>query len=470
MSGHEQYAVAVPKGYRVGPWEVRELLASGAFATVYAARRTGADDPAPGVPRTVALKFLPTGTRTPRQLHHLRELAEREVELLRRVQAPRLIRMYETLTVDDPEHPELDGATVLVLERAEQSLETFLERRPRPASGPAVLAQVAAGIRQLHHADWIHGDLKPANVLLMKDGSVRLADFNLAAELEGTHAYSPAFATPDFTPPELLWPEMDERGARIRPTADIWAFGVLAHLVLTGTYPLPGATTTARVDAATRYARGAEQLRLHPELPPVWREIVTDCLAPRHEERAALGSATLLRRVEAAAGTAPSPRLPRLRRRRRRPAILGAALAALMATALAVTYVIARDNGGDGLTYGYGRCPTGHVCFFSEQNGMGDMCRWKGDDPDWLAGAETCPWTRDDPVRSIFNNGDETTGQGGVAYYRGRDFTPVGEDVTRPNSRGRTGCTPQRVQGNLAGTYAPLSHRWIEHCGDGPTD
>ncbi|CAM5531671.1 hypothetical protein SGLAM104S_08212 [Streptomyces glaucescens] len=158
--------------------------------------------------------------------------------------------MYETLTVDDPGRPGLDGATVLVLEKAEGSLAALLARAPRPPRGPALLAQICEGLHQLHGAGWVHGDLKPANVLLMGDGSARLADFNMAAELEGTHAYTPAFATPDYTPPELLWSEIGERGRRIRPSADIWAFGVLAHLVLTGAFPLPGATPAARRDAA----------------------------------------------------------------------------------------------------------------------------------------------------------------------------------------------------------------------------
>ncbi|MGW3861720.1 protein kinase domain-containing protein, partial [Streptomyces sp. NPDC005047] len=168
------YAVPVPKGYRIGPWEVREPLASGAFATVYDGTRHTADpgDPLADVgepPRRAALKFLPTGTRTPRQLHHLRDLAEREVLLLRRLRSPRLIRMYDTLTVDDPDHPELDGATVLVLERAEGSLDAVLARTPRPDAGPALLSQICEGLAQLHHAGWVHGDLKPANVLLMAD-------------------------------------------------------------------------------------------------------------------------------------------------------------------------------------------------------------------------------------------------------------------------------------------------------------
>ncbi|MEU0454515.1 protein kinase [Streptomyces sp. NPDC006129] len=363
----EPYAVPVPKGYRVGVWEVREPIATGAFGSVYAARRVGDTDRSAGdaaarregrsrpragepeLPRTAALKFLPTGTATPRRLSHLRELIEREVELYRRLRHPRLVRMYETLTVDDPDRPELDGATVLVLERAQGSLSALLTAAPRPAAGPALLAQICEGLAQLHGAGWVHGDLKPANVLLMADDSVRLADFNMAAELEGTHAYTPAFSTPDYTPPELLWTEIGERGRRIRPSADVWAFGVLAHLVLTDSFPLPGATPTARRDAAAAYARGTDELRLSPELPDTWREIVRDCLTRTHADR--IPSDDLLRRVEAAAGTGRSPRLPRRllpRRRSRRTGILATALAVVAASVLGYGVSNWADAGGSG--------------------------------------------------------------------------------------------------------------------------
>ncbi|MEV5701530.1 protein kinase [Streptomyces anthocyanicus] len=308
------------------------------------------------VPDTVALKFLPTGTGTPRQLAHLRDLVEREVELLRRLRRPRLIRMYETLTVDDPAHPRLDGATVLVLERAEGSLSALLAATPRPPAGPALLAQVCEGLHQLHRAGWVHGDLKPANVLLMADGSARLADFNMAAELEGTHAYTPAFSTPDYTPPELLWSEIGERGRRIRPSADVWAFGVLAHLVLTGSFPLPGGTPTARRDAAVAYARGGHELRLSPELPPGWREIVRACLTRTHADR--IGTDALLRRVTgttegASGGAGFSPRT-RARPRRRVLAALAAGLLALAA----LGYGVARWA-GDGREPAAGPRPGG---------------------------------------------------------------------------------------------------------------
>ncbi len=339
----EPYAVPVPKGYRVGGWEVRAPIATGAFGSVYEAHRVG--DDGSGLPRTAALKFLPTGTGTPRQLTHLRELVDREVELHRRLRRPRLVRMYETLVVDDPARPALDGATVLVLEKAEGSLSALLSAAPRPAGGTALIAQICEGLVQLHRAGWVHGDLKPANVLLMKDGSVRLADFNMAAELEGTHAYTPAFSTPDYTPPELLWSEIGERGRRIRPSADVWAFGVLAHLVLTGSFPLPGGTPAARRDAAAAYARGTEELRLSPELPEAWREIVRACLTRTHAER--IGTDALSRRVAAAAGTDAAVVRPLLPRRvRSRRAVLAAAVATAAVAVLGYGITVLGDGGG----------------------------------------------------------------------------------------------------------------------------
>jgi serine/threonine protein kinase len=68
----------------VGAWEVRQPIATGAFGSVYEARRVEGDT----LPTSAALKFLPTGTGTPRQLTHLRELIEREVELHRRLTTP----------------------------------------------------------------------------------------------------------------------------------------------------------------------------------------------------------------------------------------------------------------------------------------------------------------------------------------------------------------------------------------------
>ncbi|MGW5468539.1 protein kinase domain-containing protein [Streptomyces chartreusis] len=459
MSAESSYAVRVPRGYRVGAWEIVEPIASGAFGSVYAARCA---EPAEGLPAQAALKFLPTGTQTPRQLRHLRELAERETELLRRLRRPRLIRMYEALTVDDAGRPGLDGATVLVLERAEGSLDQLLDRlsarRRAPADhavavpgGPSLVAQICEGVAHLHHAGWVHGDLKPANVLLMADGSVRLADFNLAAELDGTHAYSPAFTTSDYSPPELLWAEVGERGHQTRPTADIWAFGVLAHLVLTGSPPFPGANPTARREAVQRYAKGRDELRLSPELPEVWRQIVTDCLAPTHADRAPHSAQSLLRRVEAAAGAARSPRLPRLKPRRGpHPAVLWSLLA-VAAVSLATAGLLALREPAP---QGYARCDQGDVCFFTKPDGQGEMCAWYEYDDDWVGGIVTCDWAKTTRPRSAFNNGYVGDPHHDVKLFREADRrTPFG-------------CIQelQKVNFPEPGGLVIRSHEWVRSC------
>ncbi|MFI6419836.1 protein kinase [Streptomyces sp. NPDC050842] len=446
------FPLTVPTGYEVGDWTVERPLGAGAFGSVYAARRTG--DPRPGrgdLPARAALKFLPTGTHTPRQLRHLRDLADREVDLLSRLRSPRLIRLYETLTVDDPAHPELDGATVLVLEEAERPLQSLLTNTAAPPpSGPALLVQICEGLHQLHTAGWVHGDLKPGNVLLMKDGSVRLGDFSTASELEGSHAYAAGFATPDYTPPELLWSEVGDRGTRIRPSADVWAFGVLAHTVLTGSSPLPGGTPTARRDAALRYARGEEELRLSPELPTVWREIVTDCLSRTHEERAAHDATSVLRRVrEAAAG-----RMPRRRRRGRRRLVplLAAALAGLTAAGLGLNALLDRQD-GENVAAGYERCAPGYVCFFSEAGGRGEMCDWENDDPEWFDGDTVCAWARKEGPRSVFNNGAaDPKGFVHVALFAAKDLK---DDL---------GCVRQGARRDLALPRPIASHTWSTSC------
>ncbi|MBU7596798.1 protein kinase [Streptomyces sp. P38-E01] len=481
----------VPAGYRIGRWVVDAPVAEGAFGSVYAAHRTGdatGGDPrgadatagaptgersaeggasggGPGVgdaeyPARAALKILPTGTSTPRQLRHLRELVAREVELLSRVRHVRLIRMYETLTVDDPHHPELDGSAVLVLELASRSLRDVLDDAggPAPPGAARLLAEVCEGMAQLHREGWVHGDIKPSNVLLMDDGGVRLSDFNLAAEMEGSHAYSPAFSTPDYSPPELLWSEFSARGQQIRPTADIWAYGVLCHVVLSGTYPMPGGTASARREAAARYARGEEELRLSPLLPDGWAALIGHCLARTHQERARYDASQLAARAaELGGGRGRRPgrrvRLPRSRR---------AQLAALTATvATAVTAgtgaALVYERSGSSEPQGYQRCLEGNVCFFTEPHGKGDMCAWWGDDRDWYRGEVKCGWHPDTKVASVFNNGKDT--DQGEQYV---DVFYFGEQEYGAEE----GCIRIGTRRNLEGEQTFASHRWQVTCAD----
>ncbi|GIF23182.1 serine/threonine protein kinase [Actinoplanes tereljensis] len=315
------WAVSVPLGYRAGRWVVTEPIATGQWGSVYAAAGGDAE---------VALKFLPTGTVTPRQVGHLREMAEREARGHARLTGHRLIRSLEVLTLDDPAHPELDGAVVIVLERAAASLADRLRQaagQPVP-DAPRLLAETCEGLVELHSAGWVHGDLKPDNILVMPDGSVRLSDFGLAVELEGTHGYLPPVGSSDYVPPERSEEALGERGLAVRASADIWAFGITACQLLSGRSPFDGATARARALAADRYAAGQGELILRG-LPGGWRPIVRDCLAPTHAQRQAHDATEVLARIRELDGP-PA----RTRSRLAIPAVL---LLMLIATLFAVT-------------------------------------------------------------------------------------------------------------------------------------
>ncbi|MGV9255226.1 serine/threonine-protein kinase [Streptomyces sp. NPDC003697] len=329
----DDWAVSVPTGYRTGPWEVVSPLASGNWGSVYAARRTVDEVPggrtAGSPPDEVALKFVVTNALGPRRSRQWQELARREAEFSQNATHDRLIRVLETLVVTDEERPDLDGAVVLVMERATGSLQERLDAATdcEPlADADRIITQICEGLAHLHAEGWVHGDLKPANVLIMPDGSVRLADFGLVTRVDGTHGYAPPLGSPDYLPPERWREGIGERGVPIRPTADVWALGVIAHQILTGgSLPFPGATAGARAAAVQEYACGTAPLRLHPALDAAGREFVTRCLARDHASRSRATADRLL-------ALARESSLTPARRRRTAPGRL--AISAVSATAV----------------------------------------------------------------------------------------------------------------------------------------
>ena len=188
------------------------------------------------------------------------------------------------------------------MERGERNLQEALG----DVDPVLVITAICEALVHIHAAGWVHGDLKPSNVLLMADGSVRLADFGLARELEGTHAYAPRVGSSDFLPPEWWSERISERG--IPGAADrrhLGALGVTIHHACSR-----AACTRSRGPARApalpprrQYADGGVPLRLADELPPEWRPIVADCLAPDHASRRRHTATSILARIPEAKGT-----------------------------------------------------------------------------------------------------------------------------------------------------------------------
>ncbi|WP_066375483.1 serine/threonine-protein kinase [Herbidospora mongoliensis] len=367
MTVDEAWAVAVPNGYRVGEWEVTRPIASGSWASVYEGRRDG---------RVSALKFLPTGTVTRRQVRHLQDMTEREIRLHDQLRHDRLIGLHEILTVDDAARPELDGACVLVTERAERSLAELV-REPVPVRHtPRILAEICEGLAHMHSEKWVHGDLKPSNILLMADGSVRLADFGLSAELQGTHGYLPPIGSMDHLPPERWSEPLTVRGNAVRTSADIWALGVTACQLFTGRYPFAAPTARGRYVAAAEYAAGHRGLDLPASIPDGWREWIASCLD--RDVRSRPTAFELLHRARVLNG-APDPTTPtRLRVARS----MVAALLVLGCTAASTANAVSDDPYAQWLNPAAG-IPDQYKELIVE---AGTMCEEPGVSPALIAG------------------------------------------------------------------------------------
>ncbi|MBT2489625.1 serine/threonine protein kinase [Streptomyces sp. ISL-96] len=341
----------LPPGYQVGKWVVTQLIGAGGWSTVYAARpagghpdQTGGTTKPPG-PTDVALKIMPTAGLAPRQARRIVESAHREVELGRRAGHPRLIDLLESFVLAAPDRPALDGAIVLIMERAVGSLRELIDAGVPDADRGRLIAGICEGLAHLHRTGWVHADLKPENVLLGSDRSVKLSDFGLATELTGTHGYAPPMGTLDYFPPERWRAPLGELGVRVRPTADIWALGIVIHEVFaSGGSPFAGATPVARGAAVQEYGEGRAPLRMDHAVPPFWRALAADCLAPTHETRAPHTAESLLARIAAHQET-PDAGAGRLGGRAR-AAVLATALCGIVGAALCSDAVRATPGAG----------------------------------------------------------------------------------------------------------------------------
>ncbi|HZL77657.1 MAG TPA: serine/threonine-protein kinase, partial [Candidatus Limnocylindrales bacterium] len=136
-----------------------------------------------------------------------------------------------------------------------------------------ILIDMATGLSDIHESGYMHLDFKPENVLVSRNGAVRLIDFDLAQPIsEKPVKLSKNPGTPGYMAPEQLKREpLDAR-------ADIFAFGVAAYELLTNNKPFPG-ETPAEILAAQMAAGGPITPREHnSDVPPALEKVILKCL------------------------------------------------------------------------------------------------------------------------------------------------------------------------------------------------
>ena len=234
-------------GHRAGPWLIEARLSGGGAGDVYRARRadtTGATG-ATG-DWHVALKVL----RKAASGADVRRRFEAERGSLAALNHPYIVPLIDAGTLADG---RWYLATRLVdgepLDRASAPLA--LEARLR------LFLAVAGAVQHAHARLIAHCDLKPANILVTREGIPQIVDFGIARYLSGAHAAEAAL-TPGYASPEQL------AGAPLDATSDVWSLGAVLYELASGKRPFRQCGRRARPRAA---ARARQRSRAGPHVP-----------------------------------------------------------------------------------------------------------------------------------------------------------------------------------------------------------
>jgi serine/threonine-protein kinase len=204
-----------------GRYRVDAKIATGGMSTVYRGLDVRLDRP-------VALKVMDARYASDSQFL---TRFQREARAVARLKDPGLVAVYDQGL--DGSHPFL----VMELVEGGTLRELLRERGPMPPhAAAAVLRPVLGGLATAHHAGLVHRDVKPENVLISDAGEVKLVDFGLvrAVAEAGITSTSVILGTAAYLSPE----QVSSGAADAR--SDVYAVGVLAYELLTGTTPFTG--------------------------------------------------------------------------------------------------------------------------------------------------------------------------------------------------------------------------------------
>ncbi len=191
----------------------------------------------------------------------------RELRHAREILHPHVCRLYDVVRAE-PADPQF---LTMALAQGGSLRDTLTRAPDRPfAERLSDMEGVLSGLAALHAAGIIHRDVKPENVLRMRDGRVVLSDFGLAVAPDRATHVTGGVGTPVYMAPEL------RLGAPADARADVWSLGLLMHEILVGVraqdaIPLRTASTPARAPVAATLAGALPLVSGDRSRPPARR-------------------------------------------------------------------------------------------------------------------------------------------------------------------------------------------------------
>jgi eukaryotic-like serine/threonine-protein kinase len=222
------------KGFFVDKYVVVDFIGRGGQSVVYKARHTLLTN------RYVALKTLTMGS-----VHHNEETLarfRREVDIVAGLDHPNIVRAYDVI--------QRRHEVFLVLEYVDGCDLARLVSRfgPLPVADAAGYAlQAAQGLAYAHRSGIVHRDVKPANLLLARDGVLKLADLGLAQFLATNSADNRVGKATILGTPEFMAPEQAENADHVDARSDLYSLGATLYHLLTADLPVKGGSYLHRL-------------------------------------------------------------------------------------------------------------------------------------------------------------------------------------------------------------------------------
>jgi non-specific serine/threonine protein kinase len=250
-------------GSRLGRYEIRSLIGAGGMGEVYLAHD-------PELHRPVALKVLGDAVRADEDL---RRRLEHEARAASALNHPNILTVYDIGQLGDERFiatEYVDGVTLRqrMSRSAEPPLREVLD----------IAVQLASALSAAEAAGLVHRDIKPDNIMLRRDGYVKLLDFGLARAVDAEpdlHKTDPHMVrgTVFYMSPEQL------RGKVLDSRSDIWSVGVLLYELVSGRLPFDGESSSDVAAAILRNEPPPLLRRDGTPAPPALSAIIVRALA-----------------------------------------------------------------------------------------------------------------------------------------------------------------------------------------------
>ena len=203
-------------------YEIIEVIGVGGMSVVYKARCNRLN-------RYVALKVLKDEYSADESLRRQFHDESQSVAILSH---PNIVSVYDVSHFEDTEYivmELIDGIT----------LKEYLKRRGVLTWKEVTFfsLQIAKALEHAHSRNIIHRDIKPQNIMLLRDGTLKVADFGIAKNMvaqEGTKTMGEAIGSVHYVSPEQA------KGSIIDARSDLYSFGVVMYEMLTGRLPFEG--------------------------------------------------------------------------------------------------------------------------------------------------------------------------------------------------------------------------------------